>query len=107
MGESMGMNGPESIESNSGMEKIVDDIKERLAQCPSPKVHERVAGMLQNLGDLREDTDVKMTTYWSRKGDYLNAARNPNDPEIKKYYADWNPDEIKQLYEVLYGEKVE
>jgi hypothetical protein len=106
MGESMGMNSPESIESNGGMEKIVDEIKGRLAQCTSPRVHEKVAGMLQNLGDLREDTDIKMATHWSQRGDYSDAARNPSDQQIKQYYPDWEPEELQQLYEVLYGEKV-
>ena len=41
------------------------------------------------------------------QSDFHNLAQDPEDESGGGKYADWTPDEIKELYSVLYGEELE
>ena len=60
--------------------------------------------------DLATDDDAASLARRLRdlmvKNDFYSLVENPNNPDFNDAYKGWTPDEIRELYEVLYGEEM-
>ena len=84
--------------------ELADGILER-ANTASEKIQQRVQEAfipnIQKLGSMAESwlADIQ--------NDFHHLAENPDDESGGGQYSGWTPDEIKELYSVLYGEEME
>jgi|SRR3989338_859240 len=95
----MGGYAPETSESElaAGISERANTASEKIQS----RVHETFLPNIQKLGSMAES--------WLSgiQSDFHNLAQDPEDESGGGKYADWTPDEIKELYSVLYGEELE
>jgi len=95
-----------SFENVAGQEKskLVQDIINR-ADAASPKIKERVEeSFLPNLEMMGKRAEGWLEGL---RNDFSALAENPDDESGGGFYTGWTPEEIKELYSVLYGEELE
>ena len=91
--------GPEQQEG-----ELVKAIRQR-AQTASEKVKERVESRF--IPKMNQMGNYAMRHLGDLENDFFHLAKDPNDPCGGGHYEGWTSDEIKELYFVLYGEKME
>lgn len=75
------------------------------AEEASPKVKTRV--MEKTLPNLQSMAAMGPSRLEMWRNDFLNLAEDPKDESGFGQYDDWTPDDIRELYAVLYGEEME
>lgn len=98
--ENSGYQPPEATEQN----QLADEISQRASTASEKvrkRVEERIVPQIKEMGDYCE--------AWlnGMQNDFYNLARNPNDPSGGGNYQGWSPNEIGELYGVLYNEELD
>ncbi len=94
-----------SAEENENKGSLHEEISKRMEEGVSDKVKQRVKETfipnINNLGDYAEK--------WLNglENDFYVLVEDPNDESGGGYYEGWSSEEIKELYYVLYGEKID
>lgn len=84
--------------------ETIPDIRKRV-KTASPKIQERVKQVF--LPELESGGVEANIWLQSIKNDFFYLAENPKDEMGGGKYDDWTPDEIRELYQVLYGEDLD
>ena len=78
--------------------KFNAEINERATKA-STKVREKVQKIIAKAGFEEDLLDMQ--------NDFYSLAEDPNDECGGGSYKDWTPDEIRELYRVLYGKEMD
>ncbi len=97
----------DDIKVKEHIKGVLAKIAERASKA-SPKVAERAQRFIDKVGALGGDQYAFSTGIERQKNDFFHLRANPADEDVSAgQYDGWEPNEIEELYEVLYGEKLE
>ena len=83
---------------NRDLTPFQQEILDRARSAKSVKVLNHTEQIIKVLSDIN---------LFSMQNDFYTLVKDPNAPEGGGVYKGWTPEEIKEYYFVLYGEKMD
>ena len=98
------MTSQEGAINNESENGLISGLRER-ANSVSEKVKQRVIEkIIPSVIRKGDEAEVWLSEMQS---DFGSLVEDPNDPSGGGVYKDWTPEEIRELYKVLYNEEME